>query len=493
MSATKTFTPPLPPPPQHTNRHSPVEPPPDAATHSPSLSPSTLIEFPGRSARPQWRKELSLRVREIQERRARDGGQDFITAEYGSPSSRATNGLMPIYNGAGNTDGKPSSLGLVPSTPPTPLNPIVARALERIERARRQSPHAATPSNLQIAQTTHPLTSALEASTHNLDADPQSATSTDIPERDELTKSFLDFSNENAVADAPEAAHTNTIDALSPTTAEADAPKVIAPTVAASAARDTKESNNKSNKESKLATEQSSPSASGTNDSHKQPTAQINSTSEASPSSVAATQTPAQVASRVRVTTVAASSSTKTIDAASMPQATTRVPRRVVEGVIDEAMLARREREAFQAEEAARRNSLDDRALLTSRISASVIDCLIVAFLLSPVAATVELSYGNWMDARVWYVMSSAAALLMFLYSSAATAFAGRTVGQRMLSVKPVEVSTGLSPSVSQAIKRAAFWVISFAALGLGLLYALLDSERRGIHDHLSGTIVVSE
>lgn len=487
MSATKTFTPPLPSPPQHTNRHSPVEPPPDAAT----LSPSTLIEFPGRSARPQWRKELSLRVREIQERRARDGGQDFITAEYGTPSSRATNGLMPLYNGADNTDGKPSSLGLVPSTPPTPLNPIVARALERIERARRQSPHAATPASLHIAQTAHPLTSALEASTHHIDADSQDALPTDIPETDDIAKSFLDFSNENAVADAPEAAHTNTIDALSPTTTEeADAPNVIAVIVDASAARDTKESD----KESKLATGQTSPSASGTNDSHKHATAQINSTPEASPSSVAATQTPAQAAPRVRVTTVvAASSSTKTIDAVSMPQATPRTPRRVVEGVIDEATLARREREAFQTEEAARRNSLDDRALLTSRILASVIDCLIVGFLLSPVAATVELSYGNWMDARVWYVMTSAAALLMFLYSSAATAFAGRTVGQRMLCVKPVEVSTGLSPSVSQAIKRAAFWVISFAALGLGLLYALLDSERRGIHDHLSGTIVVSE
>ncbi|MGA9994360.1 MAG: hypothetical protein WBP93_03045, partial [Pyrinomonadaceae bacterium] len=43
----------------------------DAAT--PPAKSSTLIEFPGaRAALPQWRKDLSERVREIQERRARD-------------------------------------------------------------------------------------------------------------------------------------------------------------------------------------------------------------------------------------------------------------------------------------------------------------------------------------------------------------------------------------------------------------------------------------
>ena len=36
-------------------------------------SSSTLIEFPGSSrAVPEWRKQLSLRVREVQERKARE-------------------------------------------------------------------------------------------------------------------------------------------------------------------------------------------------------------------------------------------------------------------------------------------------------------------------------------------------------------------------------------------------------------------------------------
>ena len=37
---------------------------------------STLLEFPGVSRRPAWRKELSERFREIQQRRAREATSD---------------------------------------------------------------------------------------------------------------------------------------------------------------------------------------------------------------------------------------------------------------------------------------------------------------------------------------------------------------------------------------------------------------------------------
>src|SRR5215831_11450935 len=44
---------------------------------------STLLEFPGvvRSTVPEWRRELSERVREVQERRAREATQEAAEAE----------------------------------------------------------------------------------------------------------------------------------------------------------------------------------------------------------------------------------------------------------------------------------------------------------------------------------------------------------------------------------------------------------------------------
>lgn len=74
-------------------------------------STSKLIEFPGvsRSSFPQWRKELCERVREVQEKRAREAA---LEAAKVSPP-----------------------LELLPQADVAPLNPIVTAALRRIERA----------------------------------------------------------------------------------------------------------------------------------------------------------------------------------------------------------------------------------------------------------------------------------------------------------------------------------------------------------------------
>ncbi|HET6668825.1 MAG TPA: RDD family protein [Pyrinomonadaceae bacterium] len=80
---------------------------------------SKLIEFPGvsRSTVPQWRKELSERVREVQEKRAREEALD-LSLEKGPDLSET----MP-------------QLELLPQAEAAPVNPLVAAALRRIERA----------------------------------------------------------------------------------------------------------------------------------------------------------------------------------------------------------------------------------------------------------------------------------------------------------------------------------------------------------------------
>lgn len=94
-----------------------------AETGAPAVS--TLIEFPGagRSARPQWRKQLSERVREIQERRAREA-EEAARRPQPEPSPEAT----------------APQLGLVPQPDAPQINPLVAAALRRIERARQSYP-----------------------------------------------------------------------------------------------------------------------------------------------------------------------------------------------------------------------------------------------------------------------------------------------------------------------------------------------------------------
>lgn len=94
-----------------------------------SVTTSTLIEFPGGGRVPQWRKELSDRVREVQKRRALEAASEAPPVE--APKK-------PVARSA-----EPAQLGLVPRATAPAINPIVMKALLRIERAHRAPVRAA--------------------------------------------------------------------------------------------------------------------------------------------------------------------------------------------------------------------------------------------------------------------------------------------------------------------------------------------------------------
>lgn len=99
--------------------------PPDASVQ-PAEKKSTLIEFPGvsRNPMPEWRKELSERVREVQEKRARDTAREAAEAERRRMEAAIN----------------PPQLELLPPAEMPAMNPLVAAALKRIERAHQTPP-----------------------------------------------------------------------------------------------------------------------------------------------------------------------------------------------------------------------------------------------------------------------------------------------------------------------------------------------------------------
>ena len=87
---------------------------------------SRLIEFPGISRRtvPEWRKELSARVREVQERRAREAAAE-------AEEAARLQAELP--------ESAPPQLELLPRAEEPEVNPVVAAALRRLERAHQSS------------------------------------------------------------------------------------------------------------------------------------------------------------------------------------------------------------------------------------------------------------------------------------------------------------------------------------------------------------------
>ncbi|HEX8117890.1 MAG TPA: hypothetical protein VF521_11510, partial [Pyrinomonadaceae bacterium] len=93
---------------------------------------STLIEFPGVN-RPAWRRELSERFREIQQKRALES-KSAPPAEDGQTRTTLDDARASAKSRAAESASK--QLGLVPPPDAPELNPLVAAALKRIERAR---------------------------------------------------------------------------------------------------------------------------------------------------------------------------------------------------------------------------------------------------------------------------------------------------------------------------------------------------------------------
>jgi uncharacterized RDD family membrane protein YckC len=92
---------------------------------------SRLIEFPGtRNSVPVWRKEIAERVREAQERKARES---------------------MVKDDAAPTNAPAPQLELLPQSEPPPINPLVLAALKRIERAHADPSEPATQGRRPVA------------------------------------------------------------------------------------------------------------------------------------------------------------------------------------------------------------------------------------------------------------------------------------------------------------------------------------------------------
>ena len=305
---------------------------------------STLIEFPGTSrSRPEWRKQLSQRVREVQERRAREAAEEAAAAQEAGLVSCA----LPS-----------AQLELVPDLEHPVMNPIVSKALQRLERARR-------PDQLATG-----LTAA-------------------------------------ATALAPVA------EIVSEQTKDEPAPAEMKPKL--------------------------------------------------------------------------------TVVATSKPndESTDRKPVRVISDAMDDVALSYLE--TCLSVPAIASDARHESAGFGRRIIAGSFDLVLVALLAAPLAAAIEFADGNWHDPRIIGLMSSITIVLMFAYLTVSIAFTGRTVGMRMLSLRTIDTRTGLIPTGGQSMKRAIGYIVALALLGLGIIYALVDPDRRTVYDRFSKTIVVRD
>jgi uncharacterized RDD family membrane protein YckC len=326
---------------------------------------SRLIAFPGASRSvPEWRRQLSQRVREVQEKKAREAAEELAAAQEA--------GLVSCALPSGQ-------LELVPDLEQPVMNPIVSKALERLDRARRSEG----------------LTDCYGAAT--------------------------------AAALAVEIEDPQSQEVVEPSVAAKPRLTVVAPATASESAEPIVE----------------------------RETLALTVETEASPTPTAETaeRKPARIISEDDV----------------------------VLSYLDTCL-------SLPAVEGDTRTDLPG---LTRRFFGGVLDLIFVALMVSPAYAAVYYTGGKWTDRNVIEMLSAVTAATIFAYMTVTVALTGRTLAMRMLSLKTIDLRTGLIPTGGQAIKRALGFVFSLAFLGFGQIYALIDRDGRTVYDRISNTIVV--
>ena len=82
-------------------------------------------------------------------------------------------------------------------------------------------------------------------------------------------------------------------------------------------------------------------------------------------------------------------------------------------------------------------------------------------------------------------------AVVCFLYFFVFQALRGQTPGQALLNIRVVD-GFGERPSPGRALARTAAFLPSWALFALGVVWIAFDREKRGLHDRLADTYVIT-
>jgi uncharacterized RDD family membrane protein YckC len=348
-------------------------------SHDIRKSSPSLIEFPspGRQPIPQWRKELGERVREIQERRAREAMLE-------------SGGLL--VDDAGDEQKPGRSLELLSRPESQPTNPLVIAALRRIERAHASSPYSGNAAVATAAvyheQADYEPVRAQPAQEISAAAETQAEEPTPKPEP------------------PPEKTHYLTVVASQPV------PQTEPPTIEDSGVADNDPLPNEA-------------------------------TVAVKPKRLIRDNDPA-------------------LDYLDSVPTTVLVDYQSVRS-----------------------------APAYARIFSALLDFIVVGVISAPVVALVKLTDLQWQDPRVITFAAGTAVVAAFLYFTISTALSGRTLAMRIFSLRAIDARTGLIPTGTQSAGRAFFYLLSLGTAGIGLVFSLVDRERRTVHDRFTRTAVV--
>lgn len=124
-----------------------------------------------------------------------------------------------------------------------------------------------------------------------------------------------------------------------------------------------------------------------------------------------------------------------------------------------------------------------------ARVFASIIDSIVVLFVLVPMAivlnlANIGIAEGDPYAQTIVQILSGAVIVLFWIARMA-------TPGKMIIDAVIVDARTFGKPSWKQYVGRYLAYFVSIIPLFLGFLWVAFDRRKQGWHDKLAGTVVV--
>jgi uncharacterized RDD family membrane protein YckC len=134
---------------------------------------------------------------------------------------------------------------------------------------------------------------------------------------------------------------------------------------------------------------------------------------------------------------------------------------------------------------------------IVTRAIAFAVDAAVIQVVAIAVAGTLALivsivSPPDELDGVVVVAGSVAYGLWLVGYFVGLWSVTGQTLGSRLLEIRVCRAADGSVPSAGGALVRFAGLILAAVPLFAGFLPILVDDRRRGVHDMLARTVVVS-
>lgn len=130
---------------------------------------------------------------------------------------------------------------------------------------------------------------------------------------------------------------------------------------------------------------------------------------------------------------------------------------------------------------------------LTTHIVINLADLVVLTLSCAPFLASMMLGGADTISSQTVSATALVALVVSFFYFTVTQALCGKTFGMMLTNTSVVSMETGAPLTIQQSLIRTVGYFLALLPALLGFIWIAFNPTRRGLHDLLSGSIVIRD